>query len=52
MTEQEAGNVAFAVSGASGAVGGTVFKLTCHAPMTRADFLRRHPESYRHLVDA
>jgi uncharacterized protein YbjT (DUF2867 family) len=29
-----------------------VARLTGHAPMTLADFLRRHPESYRHLLDA
>jgi NAD(P)H dehydrogenase (quinone) len=28
----------------------TVVSLTGHAPMTLADFLRRHPESYRHLL--
>jgi NAD(P)H dehydrogenase (quinone) len=31
-------------------VSDTVYKLTGHAPMTLADFLRRYPESYRHLL--
>jgi NAD(P)H dehydrogenase (quinone) len=30
----------------------TVSRLTGHAPMTLADFLRQHPESYRHLLPA
>ncbi len=30
----------------------TVSSLTGHAPMRLADFLRRYPESYRHLLDA
>ncbi len=30
----------------------TVSSLTGHAPMTLAHFLRRYPESYRHLLDA
>jgi NAD(P)H dehydrogenase (quinone) len=33
-------------------VSDTVSKLTGHAPMTLADFLRRHPESYQHLLSA
>jgi NAD(P)H dehydrogenase (quinone) len=33
-------------------VSDTVSKLTGHPPMTLADFLRRHPESYRHLLGA
>ena len=33
-------------------VSDTVSKLTGHPPMTPADFLRRHPESYRHLLSA
>ena len=33
-------------------VSDTVSKLTGHAPMTLADFLRRHPESYWHLLSA
>jgi NAD(P)H dehydrogenase (quinone) len=33
-------------------VSDTVSKLTGHPPMTLADFLRRHPESYRHLLSA
>ncbi len=32
-------------------VSDTVSKLTGHAPMTFADLLRKHPESYRHLLD-
>ena len=31
-------------------VSGTVGELTGHAPMGLAEFLRRYPESYRHLV--
>jgi NAD(P)H dehydrogenase (quinone) len=34
-------------------VSDTVSELTGHAPMeTLADFLRRHPESYQHLLTA
>jgi len=33
-------------------VSDTVSKLTGQPPMTLADFLRRHPESYRHLFSA
>jgi NAD(P)H dehydrogenase (quinone) len=33
-------------------VSDTVSKLTGHPPMTLTDFLRRHPESYRHLLSA
>jgi NAD(P)H dehydrogenase (quinone) len=33
-------------------VSDTVSKLIGHPPMTLADFLRRHPESYRHLLSA
>ncbi len=32
-------------------VSDAVLKLTGHAPTTFAEFLSRHPESYRHLVD-
>ncbi len=32
-------------------VSDAVLKLTGHAHMTFAEFLSRHPESYRHLVD-
>jgi NAD(P)H dehydrogenase (quinone) len=32
-------------------VSDTVSKLTGHPPMTLTDFLRRHPESYRHLLN-
>jgi uncharacterized protein YbjT (DUF2867 family) len=32
-------------------VSDTVSKLTGHAPMTFADFLRKYPESYRHLLN-
>jgi NAD(P)H dehydrogenase (quinone) len=32
-------------------VGDAVLRVTGHAPMTFAEFLSRHPESYRHLVD-
>jgi hypothetical protein len=32
-------------------VSDSVLELTGHAPTTFAEFLRRHPESYRHLVD-
>ena len=31
-------------------VSGTVRELTGHAPMTFAEFLRRYPQSYRHLL--
>jgi uncharacterized protein YbjT (DUF2867 family) len=31
-------------------VSGTVGELTGHAPMGLAEFLRRHPENYRHLL--
>jgi hypothetical protein len=31
-------------------VSDTVGELTGHAPMDLAGFLRRYPESYRHLV--
>ena len=31
-------------------VSGTVGELTGHPPMGLAEFLRRYPESYRHLV--
>ena len=31
-------------------VSDAVQRLTGHAPMTLAEFLRRHPESYRHLL--
>ncbi len=30
----------------------TVARLTGHAPITLAECLRRHPESYRHLLGA
>jgi uncharacterized protein YbjT (DUF2867 family) len=33
-------------------VSDTVNKLTGHAPMRFADFLRKHPESYRHLLNS
>jgi len=33
-------------------VSDAVSELTGHAPMTLADFLSRHPESYRHLLPA
>ena len=33
-------------------VSDTVGKLTSHPPMGLAEFLRRHPESYRHLLSA
>ena len=33
-------------------VSDTVGKLTGHPPMGLAEFLRRHPESYRHLLSA
>ena len=33
-------------------VSDTVSKLTGHAPMTFADFLRKPPESYRHLLNS
>jgi NAD(P)H dehydrogenase (quinone) len=32
-------------------VSDAVSRLTGHAPTTFAEFLSRHPESYRHLVD-
>ena len=32
-------------------VSGAVLELTGHAPATFAEFLSRHPESYRHLLD-
>ena len=32
-------------------VSGAVGELTGHPPMSLADFLGRHPESYRHLLD-
>ena len=32
-------------------VSDAVLELTGHAPTTFAEFLRRHPESYRHLVE-
>jgi NAD(P)H dehydrogenase (quinone) len=38
-------------TGEMGAVSDTVSKLTGHAPMTFAEFLRKHPESYRHLLN-
>jgi NAD(P)H dehydrogenase (quinone) len=37
-------------TGEMNVVSDTVSKLTGHAPMTLADFLERHPESYRHLL--
>jgi hypothetical protein len=37
-------------SGEMDVVSGTVGELTGHAPMGLAEFLRGHPESYRHLV--
>ena len=30
----------------------TVFRLTGHQPQTLPEFLRQHPESYRHLLTA
>ncbi len=39
-------------AGEMDAVSETVSELTGRAPMTLADFLRRYPESYRHLLDA
>jgi hypothetical protein len=33
-------------------VSDTVHKLTGHAPQTLGEFLRRHPESYQHLLGA
>jgi len=44
-----------AVTGASGQVGGglavsdTVPRLTGHPAQSLADYLEKHPESYRHL---
>ena len=37
-------------TGEMSVVSDTVSRLTGHAPMTRADFLRRHPKSYQHLL--
>ncbi len=39
-------------AGEMAAVSETVSSLTGHAPISLADFLRRYPESYRHLLDA
>ena len=39
-------------SGELDEVSDTVSELTGHAPMTLADFLRRYPESYQHLLTA
>jgi hypothetical protein len=30
----------------------TVVRLTSHQPQTLPEFLRQHPESYRHLLTA
>ena len=32
-------------------VSDAILELTGHAPATFAEFLSRHPESYRHLLD-
>ena len=37
-------------AGATDVVSGMVGELTGHSPMGLAEFLRRYPESYRHLV--
>ena len=37
-------------TGEMNVVSDTVYKLTGHEPMTLTDFLRRHPESYQHLL--
>ena len=37
-------------TGEMNVVSDTVSELTGHAPMTFADFLRRHPESFQHLL--
>ncbi|MDP8951688.1 MAG: SDR family oxidoreductase [Actinomycetota bacterium] len=39
-------------SGEMNVVSDTVSELTGHEPMTLADFLRRYPESYQHLLTA
>jgi NAD(P)H dehydrogenase (quinone) len=39
-------------TGEMNVVSDTVSRLTGHAPMTLADFLRRHPDSYQHLLPA
>jgi NAD(P)H dehydrogenase (quinone) len=39
-------------TGEMNVVSDTVSKLTGHEPQTLADFLRRHPESYQHLLTA
>lgn len=39
-------------SGEMNVVSDAVSDLTGHTPMTLADFLRRYPESYRHLLSA
>src|SRR5918998_535197 len=39
-------------TGEMNVVSDTVYKLTGHAPQTLGEFLRRHPESYQHLLGA
>jgi NAD(P)H dehydrogenase (quinone) len=39
-------------TGEMNVVSDTVHKLTGHAPQTLGEFLRRHPESYQHLLGA
>ncbi len=43
-------SLAGVAGGEMGVVSGTVGELTCHPPMGLAEFLRKYPESYRHLV--
>ena len=43
-------SLAGVASGEMDVVSGTVGELTGHPPMGLAEFLRRYPESYRHLV--
>jgi uncharacterized protein YbjT (DUF2867 family) len=43
-------SLAGVAAGEMDVVSGTVGELTGHPPMGLAEFLRRHPESYRHLV--
>ena len=40
------------VAGEMNVVSETVSELTGRAPMTLADFLRRYPESYQHLLSS